>query len=67
MRAAAQQPAARAVDAHHVGAEIGQDHARVRAGADPGELDHLDPGERSGALSECVGHGAESCRAERGR
>ncbi len=62
VRAAAQQPAARAVDAHHVGAEVGQDHARVRTGADPGELDHLDPGERSGALSECVGHGAESCR-----
>jgi hypothetical protein len=31
---------ARAFDTHHVGAEIGEDHRRVRSGADAGQLDN---------------------------
>ncbi len=59
-RAAGQRLPARPLDADHVGAEVGQDHAGVRAGADAGDLDDLDPREGSGALSECVGHAGDS-------
>jgi hypothetical protein len=49
-------PAAGPLDPDHVGAEVGQDHARVRARADAGDLDDPDPPERTGALTEFVRH-----------
>ena len=59
-RPAGQGLAAGPLDPDHVGAEVGQDHAGVRAGADAGDLDDLDPRERSGALSQCIGHAGDS-------
>src|SRR3954469_21905071 len=40
---------ARATHAHHVGAEVGEDHARVRARPDAAELDDPDP--RQGSVT----------------
>ena len=54
-----EHPAARPVDADHVGAEVGQGHAGVRARPDPGDLDHLHAPQRSGALPQLVRHGVE--------
>ena len=50
--AAGEQLAARPLDPDHVGAEVGQDRAGVRAGADAGDLDDLDAAQRSGALTQ---------------
>lgn len=35
-----------AVHPDHVGAEVAQQHRGERSGADPGEFDHPDPGQR---------------------
>ena len=35
------------VDAHHVGAHVGQHHGRERSGPDPGDLHHAHSGQRS--------------------
>ena len=44
--------AGRALDLHHVGAEVGEQQGRERAGRDVAELDDPDAVERA-----CVGHG----------
>jgi hypothetical protein len=54
--AAGQHLAARALDPDDVGAEVGQDHARMRARPDPGDLDDPDSLERAGALSQLNNH-----------
>ena len=59
VRSAGQHLPARPLDPDHVGTEVGQDHAGVRARPDAGDLDDLDPLEGSGALSECVRHAAD--------
>jgi hypothetical protein len=41
------ETAGRAFHPDHVGAEVGQHHGGVRAGADPAELDHAQPGQRA--------------------
>jgi hypothetical protein len=50
------------LDAHDVGAQVGEHHRGVRTRPDPGQLDDPDAAERPGALSECVAisHGADS-------
>ena len=66
----AEHVAARPLDADHVGAEVGQDHAGVRPGADAGDLDDLHAPQRTGPLPECVAHGpimTELVSASRGR
>jgi hypothetical protein len=55
--AGVEHSAARAVDPDHVGTEVGQDHARVRARADARDLDDLDPLQRARAVAEFVRHG----------
>ena len=50
---------ARALDADHVGAQVGEDHAGVRTGADARDLDDLHPAQRTGALTEFVAHAAD--------
>ena len=64
VRAAGERLAARALDPDHVGAEVGQDHAGVRSGADAGDLDDLDPAQRSGALAQCVAHARRDRRCQ---
>ena len=61
-RAAGQRLAAWTLDADHVRPEVGQDHAGVRAGPDPRDLDDLDAAQRSGALPQFVRHGADHDR-----
>lgn len=46
-RVDAQTGAGRAIDAHHVGAEVGEHHRRVRAGADACQFHDPHPGERT--------------------
>ena len=53
---AGEHPAARPVDAHHVGAEVGQQHARVRPGPDARHLDHPHAPQRPGPLPQLVRH-----------
>jgi len=36
-----------AVDANHFGAHVGQHHRAERAGAERGDLDHLEPAQRA--------------------
>ncbi len=43
-----------AVDPHHLGAHIGQQHRAKRSRPDPGELDDFDPGQRSHVLSSSM-------------
>lgn len=50
--------AAGAVHPHHVGAEVGQEHGREGAGADPGEFDHAHAGERAVPGRPCRCHPA---------
>ena len=59
VRSAGEQLPAGALHPDHVGAEVGQDHAGVRGGADAGDLDDLDATEGAGALPECVRHASE--------
>ena len=49
--------AAGAVHAHHVGAEVGEEHGGERARPDARQLDHAHPGERAGS---CRCHQAPS-------
>ena len=63
VRAAGEQLPAGPVDPDHVGAEVGQDHARVRPRPDPGDLDHLHALERPGALAQLVAHAGDSDRS----
>ena len=51
---------ARPLDADHVRPEVGEDRAGVGAGADPGELDDLDPTQGAGALTEFNTHASAS-------
>jgi len=46
----------RPFDTHHVGSEVGQDHARMWSGPDAGQLDDPDAAQRPGALPQLVGH-----------
>ena len=47
-------------DTDHVGPEVGEDRAGVRAGADPGELDDPDPAQGAGALTQFNSHASAS-------
>ena len=71
---AGEHPAARPVDPHHVGAEVGQQHARVRPGPDARHLDHPHAPQRPGPLPQLVRHApimtpplSGSRRSSRGR
>ncbi len=44
----------RPIDAHHVGSEVGEQHAPELGGPDPGELDHPEPRQRARRCSEEV-------------
>ncbi len=56
VRAAGEHLPTGPLDPDHVGPEVGQDHAGVRARPDARDLDDLDAPEWSGALTECVRH-----------
>ena len=45
-----------AVDAHDVGAEIGEQHRRERHRPEPRQLDHAQPSQRSPRAGHCVNH-----------
>ncbi len=51
-----EHPAARPVDPDHVGAEVGEQHARVRPRPDARDLHHLHAPQRPGALAQLVRH-----------
>jgi hypothetical protein len=57
--AAGERLATRPVDADHVGAEVGQDHARMRTRPDAGQLHDLHPTQRAGPLAELEAHGPD--------
>ena len=58
---------ARALDLDHVGAEVGQQLGRPRAGEDAAEIEHLEAGERAGpgrVHGGLPGHCSGRCRRE---
>ncbi|GAA1101731.1 hypothetical protein GCM10009668_20080 [Nocardioides dubius] len=58
MAAAGERLAAGPLDADHVGAEVGEHHAGMGAGADSGDLHDLDAAQRASALTEFESHAA---------
>lgn len=56
-------PRRRAIDADHVGAEVGEDHRGERPGREPGQFDHLQAAERT-CLHGVVPFGAAQSERE---